>query len=175
MRHLLFTGIALTFMLVGASWVSRPSAATAITAATLRKTAPDFTLNNSNGAPIKLVDYKGQVLLLDFWATWCTGCKVEIPWFMEFRAKYGDQGFSALGVALDDEGWKLVRPYMDAHPFNYPVVVGDADFAKVYGVTSLPVTLLIDRNGKIADTHVGMVDKEAWEEEIRTLIQEGGK
>jgi peroxiredoxin len=175
MRHVPFTGIALTFMLVGGSWISRPSASTAITAATLRKTAPDFTLNNSNGAPIKLADYRGQVLLLDFWATWCTGCKVEIPWFMEFQAKYADQGFSALGVALDDEGWKLVRPYVESHPFNYPVVVGDADFAKVYGVTSLPVTLLIDRNGKIADTHVGMVDKAAWEEEIRTLIQEGGK
>jgi cytochrome c biogenesis protein CcmG/thiol:disulfide interchange protein DsbE len=165
----------LTLALVAGAWVSRPGASANITAATLRKAAPDFTLNDSKGVPVRLAGYRGQVVLLDFWATWCTGCKVEIPWFMEFQERYGDKGFSAIGVALDDDGWTHVKPYVDAHPFNYPVVVGDVDLAKLYGVTSLPLTLLIDRDGRIADTHLGIVDKDGWEEEIRMLLQERGK
>jgi cytochrome c biogenesis protein CcmG/thiol:disulfide interchange protein DsbE len=172
MRHHLFAGIALTLALVAGSWVSRPGASAAITAAALRKAAPDFTLSNSTGAPVRLSDYRGHVLLLDFWATWCTGCKVEIPWFMEFQEKYVEEGLSVIGVALDADGWTQVRPYVDAHPFNYPVVVGNVDFAKLYGITSLPITLLIDRDGMIADTHLGIVDKDGWEEEIRMLLQE---
>ena len=73
---------------------------------------------------------------------------------------------------MDDDGWKTVTPYLQKKPINYPIVVGDADFAKAYRVTSLPMTLLIDRKGRIADAHVGMVVKSAWEQEIRTLLQE---
>jgi peroxiredoxin len=176
MLRRLFTGVVVTgIALVAVSWVSSTRASAAITTAALRKSAPDFTLNDATGAAVKLSAYRGKVLLLDFWATWCTGCKVEIPWFMEFQTTYRDQGFSAIGVALDDEGWKTVKPYVDAHPFNYSVIVGDLDFAKAYGVRSLPVTLLIDRDGRIADTHDGIVDKSVWEEEIRTLLQERAK
>jgi peroxiredoxin len=137
-----------------------------------RKPAPDFALTDATGAPVALSSYRGRVVLLDFWATWCTGCKVEIPWYMEFQTRYGRQGLSAIGVAMDEEGWQKVKPYLEAHPINYPIVVGVPDLATPYHITSLPVTLLIDREGRIADAHVGMVTKGAWEQEIRRLLGE---
>src|SRR5271154_3517735 len=74
--------------------------------------APDFTVNDSTGATLRLSDYKGKVVLLNFWATWCGPCKVEIPWFIEFEQAYRDQRFAVIGISLDDDGWKSVRPYL---------------------------------------------------------------
>ena len=82
--------------------------------------APDFSLNDSAGSPVKLSAYKGRVVLLDFWATWCAGCKVEIPWYMEFQDKYRNDGLAAIGVSMDDDGWKSVKPFLDEHKLNYP-------------------------------------------------------
>ena len=147
------------------------AALAADTAPALRKAAPDFTLSDSKGAPIRLSDYKGKVVLLDFWATWCHGCNIEIPWYMEFQQKYKDKGLSVIGVAMDDDGWKSVRPFSDEKKINYIIVVGNEGLAKEYGVDNLPVTLLIDRDGKIAVSHAGMVEKEAFEKEIQALIQ----
>ena len=138
-----------------------------------RKAAPDFTLADANGKPIKLSAYKGRVVLLDFWATWCAGCKIEIPWYMEFHKKYRARGLAAIGVAMDEEGWKTVKPYLVEHPISYPTVIGTLEFAKPYGVTAaLPVTVLIDRSGKIAEAHVGMVEKDAFEKDILQLLRE---
>ncbi len=138
----------------------------------VRTVPADFALQDDSGRTIRLSTLKGKVVLLDFWATWCTGCKVEIPWFMEFQKTYAAKGFAAVGVAMDDEGWGKVRPYLAQHPFNYPIVVGTADLAKHYGVVALPVTVLIDRKGKVAATHVGVVEKGAFERELQTLLQE---
>src|SRR5258708_23375953 len=101
-------------------------------AATLKEgqTPPDFTLPDASGAGIRLSDYKGKVVLLNFWATWCHGCKTEIPWFMELAAKYKDRGLVVLGVSLDDDGWKPVRPYLAEKKINYPVVGGSGARAK---------------------------------------------
>jgi thiol-disulfide isomerase/thioredoxin len=110
--------------------------------------------------------------LLDFWATWCTGCKVEIPWYIEFQKKYVNKGLTSIGVAMDDDGWAAVWPYLVQHPIDYSIVIGNEDFAKRFGVANLPVTLLIDRSGKIADSHLGIVDKARWEREIRQLLEE---
>ena len=172
MRHRLFTRIAFIAAFVAVPCLPCPSAAQTMTPATQRAAAPDFTLNDGNGKPITLSEYKGKVVLLDFWATWCTGCKVEIPWYMEFEKKYKRRGLTSIGVAMDDDGWKTVTPYLKKKPINYPIVVGDATFAKTYNVQSLPVTLLIDRHGRIADAHVGMVVKSAWEGEIQALLRE---
>jgi peroxiredoxin len=146
-----------------------------LTPATSRKTAPDFTLTDAKGAPVKLSAYKGRVVLLDFWATWCTGCKVEIPWYVEFQSKYKKSGLSALGVSMDDDGWKSVKPFLEQHKINYPIVIGNWDMGDRFGFSSMPATLLIDRHGKIADLHVGMVDKAAFENEIQTLLKESAK
>src|ERR1700730_17872542 len=94
-----FAGIALL-----ALCLALPSRAPAdLTAASSRKTASDFTLSDSKGASVKLSDYKGRVVLLDFWATWCGGCKVEIPWYMEFQSKYQGSGLSVIGVSMDED------------------------------------------------------------------------
>ncbi len=132
-----------------------------LTGASSRKAAPDFTLSNSKGASVKLSAYKGKVVLLDFWATWCEGCKIEIPWYMDFQEKYKTSGLAVVGVSMDDDGWKSVKPFLEEKKVNYPVVIGDRDLASRFGITALPVTLLIDRDGKIADLHEGMVDKSA--------------
>jgi peroxiredoxin len=140
-----------------------------------RKTAPDFTLTDAKGAPVKLSAYQGRVVLLDFWATWCTGCKVEIPWYVEFQSKYKKSGLSAIGVSMDEDGWKTVKPFLERHKINYPIVIGNSDMGDRFGFSSMPATLLIDREGKIADLHVGMVDKAAFENEIQTLLEESAK
>jgi peroxiredoxin len=140
-----------------------------------RKPAPGFTLTDSKRAPITLSDLKGKVVLLDFWATWSAGCKIEMPWFVQLEAKYRSNGLAAIGVSMDDEGWAIVAPYLDAHPISYPVVLGDSDVADRYGVAAVPVTLLIDRNGRIAAKHYGVVDKAGLESEIRKLLKEHQK
>ena len=132
-----------------------------------RKAVPDFSLADSKGTTIKLSNYRGRVVLLDFWATWCGGCKVEIPWYMEFQSKYKDSGLSVIGVSMDEDGWKSVKPFLEERKLNYPVVIGNQDLASRYGgLPALPMTLLIDRDGKIAESHAGMVDKDAFEKKI---------
>src|ERR1700742_4657643 len=84
------------------------------------KRAPDFTRVDAAGRKVRLSRYKGKVVLLDFWATWCTGCKQEIPWFEEFADRYRTQGLAAVGVAMDDEGWTVVKPFLaDTMKLNY--------------------------------------------------------
>ena len=137
------------------------------------KPAPDFSLTDSSDTPIKLSAYKGKVILLDFWATWCGGCKVEIPWYVEFQNKYRDAGLSAIGVSMDADGWKSVKPFLAEHKLNYPVVIGNDDLGEQFGLVNMPLTLLIDRNGNIAESHAGVVDKDSFEAKIRGLLQAG--
>lgn len=135
--------------------------------------APDFALTDSTGSPIKLSELKGKVVLLDFWATWCGGCKVEIPWYMEFETKYAKKGLATIGISMDDDGWKSVKPFLQEHKINYPIVIGTQDVANEYGgLPSLPMTLLIDRSGKVAESHPGMVNKEEFENKIKQLLEQ---
>src|SRR5512141_1216289 len=95
-----------------------------------RKPAANFTLTDANGAKVALADYKGKVVLLNFWATWCGPCKVEIPWFVEFNKTYKDRGLVVVGVSLDDDGWKSVKPYLAEKKIDYTVVVGNDAVSK---------------------------------------------
>ena len=156
-------------LLTGCSSSLKTSAATA--SASDRKAAPDFTLADANGVPVKLSDYKGKVVLLNFWATWCGPCKIEIPWFIEFEKTYKDRGFATLGVSMDEDGWKAVNPFVAQRAMNYPVMVGNDRVAQLYGgIDSLPSTFLIDREGRIASVHLGLVSKRDCEAEILKLI-----
>ena len=111
--------------------------------------------------------------MLDFWATWCHGCKQEISWYMNFQNKYKESGLSVVGVSLDDDGWKSVKPFLAEQKVNYTVVIGKWDeMARRFGFDQLPVALLIDREGRIADSHTGMIDKDAFEKEIQVLLKE---
>jgi cytochrome c biogenesis protein CcmG/thiol:disulfide interchange protein DsbE len=137
------------------------------------KPAPDFTLTDSTGESVKLADKKGKVILLNFWATWCGPCKVEIPWFISFQQQYKDQNFEVLGVAFDDDGWTLVKPYIAEHKINYRIMLGNDNLDKAYGgIESLPTTFLIGRDGRIASQHKGLVSKSTYEQEIRRLLKD---
>lgn len=136
-----------------------------------RKPAPAFTLKDADGREVKLADYKGKVVLLNFWATWCGPCKFEIPWFIEFEKQYKDRGFAVLGVAMDEEGWEVVKPYISDKKVNYRVVMGSDPVAQLYGgIDSLPTTFMIDREGRIAFTHIGLQAKSNFEDDIKALL-----
>ncbi len=167
------SAMALT-MSLGTATLKPPALSPTLSAVASRRPAPALSLKDGKGVAQKLSNYKGRVVLVDFWATWCTGCKLEIPWFMEFEKKYGGKGLSAIGVSVDEEGWRPVKAYLAEHPITYPVVLGDFDvMEKKFGLpASLPVTLLIDRSGRIALTHAGVVDKEKFEADIRQLLEE---
>ena len=136
-----------------------------------RKPAPDFELKDSMGKTVRLSDYKGKVVLLNFWATWCGPCKIEIPWFVEFEQKHKDQGFAVLGVSMDEEGLEVVGPYLQETKVNYRVLLGTDSVAQLYGgVDSLPTSFLLDREGKIASVHVGLVSKSNYQNDIDQLL-----
>jgi peroxiredoxin len=136
------------------------------------RTAADFKLRDATGVDVRLSDYKGKVVLLNFWATWCSPCKAEIPWFENFQRTYANQGFAVIGISMDEDGWKAVRPYMEATRINYRIAIGDNALAQKYGgVESLPETLLIDRDGRIASRHIGIVSKSDYESEIVQLLK----
>ena len=137
-----------------------------------RKPAPEFALKDSNGKTVHLSEYKGKVVLLDFFATWCGPCKIEIPWFMEMERKNKDRGFAVLGVSMDDEGWEIVKPFLADLGVNYRVVIGNDSTAGMYGgVDALPTTFLIDKEGRIAAVHVGLASKKDFEDGIEQLLQ----
>ena len=133
---------------------------------------PVFSLKDANGQMVRPADYKGKVVLLDFWATWCGPCKIEIPWFMEFERQFKDQGFAVVGVSMDEDGWNAIKPYVQNMKMNYRILLGNDDVSTAYGgLDSLPTTLLIDRQGKIASVHVGVsMGKEEFKNAIVQLL-----
>ncbi len=133
--------------------------------------APDFALKDADGREIKLSDFKGKVVLLNFWATWCGPCKIEMPWFVDFQRKYKDRGFSVVAVSLDEEGWEVVKPFVEQFKLNFPIVVGNDEVADRFGgVAALPTTLIIDKQGKIASRHTGLVSMSDYEDQILELL-----
>jgi peroxiredoxin len=133
---------------------------------------PRFSLKDENGQVVRPADYKGKVVLLDFWATWCGPCKLEIPWFIDFERQFKDQGFAVVGVSLDEDGWTAIKPYVQNMKMNYRVLLGNDDVSTAYGgLDALPTTLLIDRQGKIASVHEGVsMGKEEFKNAIVQLL-----
>jgi len=145
--------------------------ATAACPATAKPANMNFTLKDVEGKDVKLAALKGKVVLLDFWATWCGPCKIEIPWFVEFQNKYGKQGLQVVGVSVDDTPAKL-KPYVAQMKMNYPVLQGlDHDIQDAYGpLFGIPVTIVISRDGKMCAKHVGLSSKDRFEAEIKSLL-----
>ena len=175
-RLLASAGISIALALSGCN-SSKPvkAAATASKEDKAAKVAPEFELKDADGKTVRLSDYKGKVVLLDFWATWCGPCKIEIPWFIEFERTYKDKGFAVIGVAMDDEGWTVVKPFISDLAINYRVLGGNDKIGDLYGgIEALPTTFLIGRDGKIAATHVGLTGKDEFEDGIKKLMGASG-
>jgi len=167
--------LCLGLLLTGCQKQQQAAPETKVKPDSARNAAPEFALKDADGKTVTLAEYKGKVVLLNFWATWCGPCKIEIPWFADFEQKYKDRGFAVLGVAMDEEGWEVIKPYLAQSKVNYRVILGNDTVAGLYGgVESLPTTFVLDRNGKIASTHVGLVSKSDYENEIMQLL-EGAK
>ena len=136
-----------------------------------RKKAPGFSLKDADGATVNLADYQGKVVLVNFWATWCGPCELEIPWFVEFEQKYKDRDFAVLGISMDDDGWKSVKPFIASHKINYRVMIGSELVSQQFGnIEALPTSFILDRQGRIAVSHVGLVDKRDYLHEIIKLM-----
>ncbi len=135
----------------------------------------NFALKDISNKEVKLSAFKGKVILLDFWATWCGPCKVEIPWFIEFQNKYGRDGLQVIGVSVDDTLDKL-KPYVDTMKMNYPVLQGldHDDIQDAYGpMFGIPVTAVISRDGKVCMKHAGLSSKSTFENMIKGLLAAG--
>jgi thiol-disulfide isomerase/thioredoxin len=130
----------------------------------------DFTLKDQNGATVKLADYKGKVILLNFWGSWCGPCKMEIPGFIELQDQYRDKGFVIVGLAVEDTP-DAVRAYASEAKINYPLAMVQDDVEETYGpIYGLPMSFIIARDGSICRKHLGPVSKQAVEQEIKSLM-----
>ncbi len=133
--------------------------------------SPDFALPDASGQTIRLSDLRGQVVLVNFWATWCNPCAVEMPWLNDLAGRYRRSGLTVVGIAMDDDGWTSVRPFMTRTPLQYPIVLGNENLAQNFGgIDSLPTTFLFDRNGGVAIVYLGMIDRTTLESRVRSLL-----
>ncbi|MGE5113347.1 MAG: TlpA family protein disulfide reductase [Acidobacteriaceae bacterium] len=131
---------------------------------------PDFSLTDFNGQPLALSQFKGKVVLLDFWASWCTPCQAEIPRFIEWQKQYGEQGLQVIGISMDDDE-KAARKFAERMKPNYPIAMGNAKVAEAFGgVLGLPANLIISRSGKVMARHEGGSDLDTMEQEIRLQL-----
>jgi cytochrome c biogenesis protein CcmG/thiol:disulfide interchange protein DsbE len=136
----------------------------------LHKPAPPFVRTDLQGHPVDIATFKGRVVLLSFWATWCEPCQVEMPRFIDWQTRYGPQGLQVVGVSMDD-GDVPVRALTSQRSINYTVLMGDAKLARLYGgILGLPVSFLLDRQGRIAARFKGETDLDAMERTLRRLL-----
>lgn len=131
---------------------------------------PGFTLPDLGGKMISTADYRGKVVLINFWATWCGPCRQEIPDFIELYKQYQPQGFEILGVSMDAQGAPVVTPYVQSAGITYPVLIGNADVSRLYEVTALPTTIVLDRKGKMSNRLVGAQNRETVEALVKSLL-----
>ncbi len=132
---------------------------------------PDFALKDIHGNNFRMADLKGKVVILDFWATWCHPCTIEIPWFVDLYDRYGAEGLEIVGVAMDDEGLEVVKPFAKEYKMNYRVLLGNDAVAELFGgIWGLPTTFIIDREGRIRDKHEGLVSRSVFEEAVEKLL-----
>jgi thiol-disulfide isomerase/thioredoxin len=133
--------------------------------------APDFSLESLDGKTMRLSDFRGKAVLLNFWATWCGPCKIEMPWFVELQNQYAAQGFQIVGVAMDDASKEDIAKFAKDMGVNYPILIGKEAVGDQYGgVPGLPESFLIGRDGKIVDKLIGLRGKAEIEDAIKKTI-----
>lgn len=133
--------------------------------------APDFTLVGLDGKKYSLKDFKGKVLLLDFWATWCGPCRKEIPHLKDLHAQYKEKGLRIVGIALDQQGEKAVKPFVESNGIPFTSLLGSSEVVQAYGnIRAIPTTFLIDKKGNIQKVYRGYTEKAVFEEDIKKLL-----
>ena len=171
---LIFLGVSILGWAQGAS--SPPKNRTipeSTPAPKLSSPAPDFTLESLTGNNPSLSDYRGKVVLLNFWATWCGPCKILTPWFVELQNAYGPQGLQIIGVALDEDATKAeIAEFADKMRVNYPILIGNEKVARAYGgIPAMPASFFIGRDGKIIDKIIGIKEKDEFEVSIQRALE----
>jgi peroxiredoxin len=133
--------------------------------------APNFRLPDHHGNTLSLADYRGKVVILDFWATWCGPCRMEIPGYVKLYDKYKDQGLAIIGISLDRGGWSPVKSFMEQYKINYPIVMGNQQVVMDFGgVNSIPTTFIINREGEVVTYKIGYRPLDFFEETISELL-----
>jgi len=136
--------------------------------------APDFELATLEGKTVKLSDLRGKAVLLNFWATYCEPCKVEMPWFVELQNEYGPQGFQIIGVAMDDASTEDIAKFAKDMGVNYPILIGKDSVAESYGgVSVLPTTFFVDRDGKLIHREFGLQSRSVFVDYIKQAMNQG--
>jgi len=164
--------VVVFFMLVAGRRLRNRSAADTLHTGDVKGAlAPDFSLKTIDGKNVKLSDLRGKAVLLNFWATWCGPCKIEIPWFMELEKQYAAQGLVVIGVAMDDNAEDVVPKFAQNMKIDYPVLLGTEAVADQYGgVEGLPTTFYIGRDGKIVKRIAGLTSHSDIEESIKAAL-----
>jgi peroxiredoxin len=168
--------LALLTMTVPMPWLRQTTKApeSAACPADAKMANLDFTMKDVDGKDVRLSDYKGKVILLDFWATWCGPCKYEIPGFVELQEKYGKQGLQVIGVSVDDTVEKL-RPFIKQFNINYPILqgLGHDDVQDAYGpIIGIPINVVISRDGRICGKHMGLPPIKSSKEPLEKAVKE---
>jgi thiol-disulfide isomerase/thioredoxin len=133
-------------------------------------TAADFTLQDLSGKNVTLSDMKGKVVLLEFWATWCPPCRASIPGIERLYESYKDKGVVVLAVSMDDGGWDTVQSFVKEYGIKYTVLKGNDDVAVKYQVRSIPMLLVLDKEGKISKRYLGFGSDEDVERDIKSIL-----
>jgi thiol-disulfide isomerase/thioredoxin len=166
------TGVAVLLTLIGCGSGTQRQTSEETAGVAAATAAPETIVQipSLDGAPVTIDQYKGKVVLVNFWATWCAPCRTEIPWLIEFNQKYGPKGLVILGVAMDDEGSKVVQPYVQSNrfdvnghpePMNYHILLGNTKIAdKFGGILGMPTSMLYSRKGKKIKTIVGVIERD---------------
>lgn len=164
--------VMLGALLLAACFAASVTRSTSAAESLLNKKAPEFTRTDFNGARVDLASLRGKVVLLDFWATWCASCQVEMPTFVQWQRDYGSRGLQVIGISMDDDPASARRITTKFH-LNYPVAMGDEKLGELYGgVLGLPLTYLIDRNGKVRAKFQGETDLKTIEKQLNALLAE---